>query len=169
MNYEMVYLALGTNLGDRLENLRAAVQAMPAGVEVLRSSPIYETEPWGYTDQPRFLNQVIEAHTVLSPRELLVSLKDLELQLGRKESFRYGPRQIDLDILFYGEQVINEPQLQIPHPRLHERAFVLVPLAALAPTLRHPINEQTVSEMLLQVDTSGVQLHNQQPPTEEMR
>ncbi len=152
----IVYLGLGANLGDRLDNLQHAIQALPPAVSILRLSSIYETEPWGYRDQPAFLNQVLEGSTDLSPNDLLQYLKQVEREMGRRPTFRYGPRLVDLDILFYGDQVIDQPDLAIPHPRLAERAFVLVPLAELAPGLLHPASRQTVRQMLSQVDTAGV-------------
>ncbi len=152
----IVYLGLGTNLGDRLANLKNAAGALPPRVIVLRSSSIYETEPWGFRQQPDFLNQVLEVNTSLDPARLLAYLKRIERKLGRQPSFHYGPRLIDIDILFYGDQVIEQPDLVIPHPRLAERAFMLVPMAELAPALRHPIRGLTVQEMLAQVETTGV-------------
>ena len=152
----IIYLGLGTNLGDRPANLLAATAALLPQVRVLRLSKVYETEPWGYHDQPAFLNQVIEAETELPPLELLTYLKQIEFSLGRQPSFQYGPRQIDLDILFYGDQVVELPGLTIPHPHLAERAFVLVPLAELAPNLRHPSNGRPVLEMAKAVNSFGV-------------
>ncbi len=134
----LVYLALGTNLGDRRANLEAALQALAARLTLTARSSIYETPPWGYADQPAFLNMVVAARTALTPLALLDWLKTLEQELGRRPSFRYGPRQIDLDILFYDDLVLDHPRLTLPHPRLHERAFVLVPLAEIAPDLVHP-------------------------------
>lgn len=151
-----VYLSLGTNLGDRLQNLSLALSNLPPMVELASASPIYETLPWGYTDQPSFLNQVIEARTELAPTELLAFLKQLESQLGRKPSIRYGPRLIDLDILFYAGLVMETPALTIPHPRLTERAFVLVPLADLAPELVHPITGKTIKQLAQEIDRTGV-------------
>ncbi len=152
----IIYLALGTNLGDRLGNLRSAVQALPPDVIVLAESKIYETPPWGYADQPAFLNMAIKAETSLEPGALLKRLKELELRLGRKRTFRYGPRQIDIDILLYDGLVLNSPDLVVPHPHLHERAFVLVPLADLAPDLLHPVLRRTIRDLLADVDKTGI-------------
>lgn len=156
MTSHLVYLALGSNLGDRMANLRAAAAALSPALTVRRVSPVYQTSPWGVTDQPDFLNQVIEVETRLTPLDLLVYLKHLERELGRVPTVRYGPRLIDLDILFFNQDVINLPELTIPHPRLAERAFVLVPLADLVPGLMHPELKRTVAELLANVDRSGV-------------
>lgn len=151
-----VYLALGTNLGDRLANLKAGIAALAPEVLPRACSPVYETPPWGYTRQEKFLNQVVRAETGLAPEALLEVLKRKEARLGRKPTFRYGPRLIDVDILFYDDLVYESPALTIPHPRLAERAFVLLPLADLAPDLRHPISGARVREMLSGVDTAGI-------------
>jgi 2-amino-4-hydroxy-6-hydroxymethyldihydropteridine diphosphokinase len=153
---EPVYLALGTNLGDRAGNLRRALKGLPPGVTVLEGSPVYETPPWGVTDQPAFLNMVVRCRTSLPPLALLQRLKRLEKRLGRQPSVRYGPRLIDLDILFYADLVLDTPQLTIPHARLHERAFVLVPLCDLDPDFIHPRLGRTVRQLLAGVDTQGV-------------
>lgn len=155
----LVYLALGANLGDRLQNLRAAVQALPPAAWSLVASPVYETPPWGIVDQPAFLNQVIQAKTDLSPQDLLDALKRLEAHLGRHPGIRYGPRQIDLDILLYDDLHLETPTLTIPHPRLAERAFVLVPLADLAPDLIPPGASLTIRQMLESLDSSGIKFY----------
>jgi 2-amino-4-hydroxy-6-hydroxymethyldihydropteridine diphosphokinase len=152
----IIYLALGTNVGDRRANLRAALAALPPEVAVLAESMIYETPAWGYEDQPPFLNMAIKAETNLVPLALLEHLKLLENELGRTPTFHWGPRLIDMDILFYDSLVLNSPQLVIPHPRLRERAFVLVPLADIAPDLLHPMLGKTIRQLLEQVDTSDI-------------
>jgi len=140
----IAYVGLGANLGDREAAIRRAAELIGAR----RVSPLIETEPWGYADQPRFLNAVAEVETALGAHELLVRLLEVERQLGRERTGpRYGPRTIDLDLLLYGAETIDEPGLTVPHPRLHERQFVLEPLAALAPGLEIPGNG-TVSDAL---------------------
>jgi 2-amino-4-hydroxy-6-hydroxymethyldihydropteridine diphosphokinase len=155
----VVYLALGTNLGDRSANLQAALAALPRFLIIERISPIYETPPWGFVEQSRFLNIVIEGRTSLDPGKLLDDLKKLETELGRVAGPRWGPRKIDLDILFFDDLVIDLPGMTIPHPHLHERVFVLVPLADIAPGLCHPILHKTVSEILKGLDAEGVSLY----------
>ncbi|MFH1523586.1 MAG: 2-amino-4-hydroxy-6-hydroxymethyldihydropteridine diphosphokinase [Chloroflexota bacterium] len=152
----IIYLALGSNLGNREINLKAATNALMPAVMVLAESPIYETTPWGGVDQSDYLNMVFKGKTNLEPLALLTHLKYLETQLGRTPSVRYGPRMIDLDILFYDDTILYITELTIPHPHLHERAFVLVPLADLAPNLVHPVIGKTVRELLTAVDVTGV-------------
>lgn len=149
-----VYLSLGSNLGDREANLRAAIEHLP----VLRVSPIYETEPVDYTDQPWFLNLVAEIETDLSPLELLATTSRIEKELGRVRDIPKGPRTIDIDILLCGDAVVDEPHLQIPHPRMAERRFVLAPLADLAPNLKHPLTHQTIREMLAAAPPETIRL-----------
>jgi len=144
-----VYLSLGSNVGNRQANLKAAVAALePARIHVLRASPIYETEPVENTNQPRFLNLVIEAETKLFPEQLLQRTLKIEQNLGRVRRIPKGPRTIDIDILFYGKTIVQSATLEIPHPRLAERRFVLAPLADLAPDFRHPLTGRSVREML---------------------
>jgi dihydropteroate synthase/2-amino-4-hydroxy-6-hydroxymethyldihydropteridine diphosphokinase len=152
----VVYLALGTNLGQRAANLRHALASFSRSVRVTGVSPVYETEPWGFSDQPRFLNQVIRAETTLEPEDLLSYLKKLESILGRQPSFRNGPRLIDLDVLLYDDLVYQSSALSLPHPGLPERAFVLAPLADLAPELVHPQLGVRIDQLLARVDVSGV-------------
>ncbi len=151
-----VYLALGSNLGDRRGNLAAALQQLRDVVDISTVSSVYETEPVGYTDQPRFLNMVCSAKTSLSVQDLLVQAKAIEISLGRQPTFRDGPRPIDIDILFYDALAITQRDITIPHPRLAERAFVLVPLAEIAPTKIDPRSGHTIVELLKEVSRDGV-------------
>jgi 2-amino-4-hydroxy-6-hydroxymethyldihydropteridine diphosphokinase len=146
------YIALGSNLGDRVENLRLARERMQSpNLKLTRASSLYETEPRELLDQPWFLNQVVEAETTLFPRQLLARLLKIEQQLGRKRLVPNGPRIIDLDILLFGNVVIHGRGLEIPHPRMAERRFVLEPLAELAPGICHPRSGRSIREMLAQV------------------
>ncbi len=154
-----VVLSLGSNLGDRKGNLESILASLPPKVNVLQVSSIYQTAPWGYTDQPDFLNQVLLAETSLDPFALLAYLKEIEEKVGRKPNFRYGPRKADIDIIFYGNRIIDADELQVPHPRYQERTFVLVPLAEISPELPIPGSDQTVSELLEGMDQAGVELY----------
>lgn len=144
----MVYLGLGSNLGSREANLLAALRLLGREVKLRQISSIYETEPLGYREQPWFLNLVCAGLTRLDPQELLNFVKWIERRLGRRPSFPNAPRSIDIDLLFYGNQVIDTATLTIPHPRLTQRLFVLVPLAEIAPGFFHPVEEKTVRELL---------------------
>jgi 2-amino-4-hydroxy-6-hydroxymethyldihydropteridine diphosphokinase len=157
---KLIYLSLGSNLGDRAANLESAIDALPEiGVRVLRRSSIYETEPVDFLAQPWFLNCVVEAQTLLPPRKLLEGLQTIERKLGSRKLVPRGPRIIDLDVLFYEADVIHETEIEIPHPRLAERRFVLVPLAEIAPELCHSVLQQTAAELLAATkDRSAVRI-----------
>ena len=137
-----VYLGLGSNLGNRADNIADGISLLAAQSDITfkECSSIYETEPWGYTNQPHFLNCAIRIRTSQNPIDLLYLVKSIETMVGREPSFRYGPRSLDIDILFYGDHMISceTPDLHIPHPRILERSFVLIPLLEIAPTLVHP-------------------------------
>src|SRR5262249_12044614 len=143
------YLSLGSNIGDREANLRSAIAALPtAGVKPTRVSFTYETQPVDFLEQAWFLNCVVEGETSLPPLELLQNLRRIESAMGSKKKFTKGPRLLDIDILIYGNETIKLPELQIPHPRMAQRRFVLVPLAEIAPKLRHPSWNATAAELL---------------------
>jgi 2-amino-4-hydroxy-6-hydroxymethyldihydropteridine diphosphokinase len=145
-------------MGNRLANLKAAVSNLSPQMNPRKKSSVYETPPWGFEGQEPFLNQVVMVETYLEPELLLVHLKRLETALGRVPSFENGPRMIDIDILFFDDQIIDTSSIAIPHPRLHKRAFVLVPLAEIAPAYLHPVLRRPVSDLLEDVDQSGINL-----------
>ena len=149
MNAETVFLGLGTNLGNREENLKKALELISDRLKIDKTSSIYETEPVSVIPQPRYLNMVIKTHTSLSPLGLLITLNSIENKLGRiPDPRKDAPRIIDIDILLFGDKVINnQPQLVVPHPRFHERAFVLVPFAEIAPEVVHPVLHKTIKEL----------------------
>jgi len=153
----LIYLSLGSNLNDRFGNLRRAIDEMHQIVTVTAISPVFATEPWGDTDQPGFLNICVAASGDISPHELLRKIKEIECRMGREETRRWGPRLIDIDILFFDRLILEEDDLVIPHPLIAERAFVLAPLAVIIPDFVHPQTGLTVGEMLEQVDSSGVE------------
>ena len=153
---EFVHIALGTNLGNRSLNLEKAIGFLGTIMEIQTRSSVYETPPWGVEDQPRFYNQVVNGYTAFSPLRLLDALKSIEHEMGRQKTVRYGPRVIDLDILLYGERIIHYRRLTVPHPRMMERAFVLLPLAEISPNLILPATTQTVWQALQHVDCTGI-------------
>ena len=156
MKAHRVFIGLGSNLSWREKRLAEAIERCLLFAALKKASSVYETEPWGEKDQPKFLNQVIEIETCLEPSELLAALKRVEKEMGRKPATRYGPRLIDLDILLFDRLVMQMPGLTIPHPMLTQRAFVLVPMAEIAPRVRHPRSNQTITQLLRSISTEGV-------------
>jgi len=146
-----VYLSLGSNVGDRKANLEKALQLLSQWLDVEQVSSLYQTEPVGYTEQPPFLNAICRVETDLGPLQLLSLIKGIEASLGRVPSFPNAPRPIDVDILFYGDLVIETPELTIPHPGIEERAFVLIPLLEIAPNLLHPVRGDTIRHLTAKV------------------
>jgi 2-amino-4-hydroxy-6-hydroxymethyldihydropteridine diphosphokinase len=152
-----VYLLTGSNMGDSQANLSTTIMHIRQRVgEVVKISCLYKTEPWGNKDQQVFLNQVMEVHTELSPQELLKTILGIEHEMGRNRDIKWGPRVIDIDILFFGDRIINESELTIPHPFLHERRFTLVPLVEIAPHLQHPVFHKTIAQLLEECADKGV-------------
>jgi 2-amino-4-hydroxy-6-hydroxymethyldihydropteridine diphosphokinase len=148
---------MGSNLGDRLKNLQEAIAALrEAGIEVIRISSTYQTEPVDYFDQPWFLNIVVQAETGLAPAAMLENLREIETKMGSKKLIAKGPRLIDMDILLFADEVIETPELQIPHPRMHLRRFVLVPLTEIAPTVQHPLSHLSISDLLARTPDKSV-------------
>ena len=155
------YLGLGSNLGDREQNLEHAVSLLERVAAPVVVSSVYETRPWGYVDQPDFLNLACSVETALSAEELLRAAQAVEVLIGREPTFRYGPRLIDVDILLYGDRIIDTGDLRVPHPSLFERAFALAPLAEIAPELVHPelgTSIQMLLDRLPRADRDGVSL-----------
>jgi len=160
MSNNITYLGLGSNVGDRMSFLTQAISRLAREGIVRKISSVHETPPWGKTDQPAFLNACVEFQTSQSPEDLLELLKQIETELGRKEHERWGPREIDIDVLFYGDEQISSQRLTIPHPLLHERAFVLVPLAEIAPDFVHPVLKKNIKELLASLDTKDIKKYN---------
>jgi len=158
-----VYLSLGSNVGDREANLRTAIEKLTELGEVVAVSSLFETEPVEFTAQPWFLNCAVALRTELMPKILLAKLLGIEQQMGRRRTQAKGPRTIDIDILLFGNAVISAPQLKVPHPAMHQRRFVLEPLAEIAPEVRHPVFKTTVHELLENLPRSGGQVKRLAP------
>jgi 2-amino-4-hydroxy-6-hydroxymethyldihydropteridine diphosphokinase len=144
----VAYLGLGTNLGNKFYNIKDAIFRLAEQMNIKELSSIEETDPVGFTDQPKFLNCVIKVETKLQLRELLGLTKTIEAEMGRRQTFKNGPRIIDIDILFFNDLVVDEPDLKIPHPQITERKFILRTLAEISPQLVHPVQKKTISEIL---------------------
>jgi 2-amino-4-hydroxy-6-hydroxymethyldihydropteridine diphosphokinase len=145
---DRVYLSLGSNVGDREDHLRGAITRLESIARVISVSSFYETEPMEVTNQPWFLNCAVKVETTKMPKQLMAAVLEIEQEMGRLRTMKKGPRAIDIDILFFGDAVVDSPEVTIPHPAMHERRFVLEPLAEIAPEARHPVFKRTVSEML---------------------
>ncbi|MBI4684479.1 MAG: 2-amino-4-hydroxy-6-hydroxymethyldihydropteridine diphosphokinase [Nitrospirae bacterium] len=145
----IAYIGIGSNLGNREENCNNAINLLKEnGIVIKKQSSMHETAPWGIKDQPKFMNMAIEIETDKTPEELLNVLKYIEKTMGREDAQRWGPRIIDLDILFYDDVILKTQELEIPHSHMHEREFVLKPLCEIAPDLRHPVTGKTIRKML---------------------
>lgn len=151
--YINVYLCLGANVGDRRQTILAATGLITKHIgKVARKSHLYETQPWGKTDQDPFINQVLMVNTTLDPRQLLEAITKIERELGRERKEKWGPRVIDIDILLYGKRVVRDKGLEIPHPEMHQRAFVLVPLMELDPELEHPVLHRQIDQLYMECE-----------------
>ncbi len=151
-NESIVFLGIGSNQGDRITNCKVAIERMKErGLDILMLSSFYETEPHGDRGQPWYINCVAKVKTVLTPRELLEGLQDIESLMGRERKGRWAPRSIDLDILFYGDRIICEEDLKVPHPLLHARGFVIIPLLEIEPELTHPVMGKDVNELFTEL------------------
>ena len=152
-----IYLGLGSNIGNRFKNIKFAILKLFSFSTLESCSSVWETSPWGFASQPAFLNCVVQIESSLSSIDLLKEILRIEIELGRKKTQEFGPRSIDIDILFYNERIMNIAKLIIPHPQLHKRKFVLLPLNEIAPEFVHPISKKSVNEMLCLIDKSSTE------------
>jgi 2-amino-4-hydroxy-6-hydroxymethyldihydropteridine diphosphokinase len=151
----IAYIGIGSNLGNRQKNCLRAIKLIEKnGIVIRKLSSMYETEPWGIKDQPHFLNMAIEIETHLNPEELLKILKNIENKIGRRKSYRWGPRSIDLDILLFDNLILKEDNLEIPHPLMHKRNFVLLPLSEIAPDIIHPLLRKKISDLVKELSNN---------------
>lgn len=158
-----VYFSIGTNVGKRIENLIEAVEGLQTIIQNIKISDVYETEPWGYESQEPFLNICVVGLTVLEPEKLLKKVKSLEKEIGREETFKWGPRKIDIDLLFIDDLIIKKNDLEIPHQGIAERAFVLIPFMDINSNFMHPILKKRIQELASEIGTDGVKKFEIQP------
>ncbi len=154
--YINVYLSLGSNMGDRRQLITTASAHIHKRIgKIVKSSHLYETQPWGKTDQDPYLNQIVMLNTLLDPRAMLEEITKIEREMGRERKEKWGPRTMDIDILFYGKRVIRDKGLEIPHPELHKRAFILVPMMELDPELEHPVLHQAIDQLYMDCEDNS--------------
>lgn len=166
---EIAYLSLGANLGQRQEQLRAALDRLAVLGRVIATSSLYETQPVGVPDQPWFLNCAVAVETNLSPERLLESTLAIERAMGRERTRKKGPRNIDIDIVLFDQRIVDSPRLMIPHPAMHQRRFVLAPLAEIAPQARHPVLKKTVGELLAELSDREIVRRIQSEPDDQSK
>lgn len=166
---EIAYLSLGANLGQRQEQLRAALDRLAVLGRVIATSSLYETQPVGVPDQPWFLNCAVAVETNLSPERVLDSTLAIERAMGRERTRKKGPRNIDIDIVLFDQRIVDSPRLMIPHPAMHQRRFVLAPLAEIAPQARHPVLKKTVGELLAELSDREIVRRIQSEPDDQSK
>lgn len=155
--YINTYLSIGSNMGDRAANLRGAIGLIEKNIgKIAKKSHVYETQPWGEPNQESFYNQVVMINTSLEPRDMLEKISRIEREMGRERKEKWGPRIIDIDILFYGKRVVRDKGLEIPHPELHNRGFVLVPMMEIAPEFEHPLLQKPIDELYMECKDESV-------------
>ncbi len=158
----IVYLAIGTNMGNRMVNIRSAIDQLKHQFSIVSTSSVYETPPWGFTEQQQFLNMALSIECNMHPVKLLIVLKKIETELGREKTFQWGPRLIDIDIIYYGEKIYELQNLNIPHKEMHKRGFVMVPISEIAPDFIHPIIRKKNRVICDGLDTEGIIKYHEQ-------